>query len=213
MGLYGRNDVMSVAVPLTAGGCGAMHSRPVSDGVAADEWNLESVCVVCAAALRGDPLWAAMPSEIPETPDERTVREDAEKRGERQIKKSQERLSVQQGELNERIVELLERGGRGSVAEPDPDLIARLVAEQVQKILGNREQFSLVPEAEAEAEAPVPGKITVPTDGSVDLMLLHVRTLGKMCRDRGLDSSGGKTDLIARLMGTGESVDDLMAED
>src|ERR1700677_2156302 len=134
MGLSGRNDVMSVAVPLSAGGCGAMHSRPVADGVAADEWNIESVCVVCAAALRGDPLWAAMPSEIPETPDEKTIREDAEKRGERQIKKSQERLSVPQGELNEKLVELLARGGRP--ADPDPALIARLVAEQVQRILG-----------------------------------------------------------------------------
>jgi hypothetical protein len=183
MGLYGRNDVMSVAVPATAGGCGAMHSRPVADGVAADEWDLERVCVMCAVALRGDPLWAAMPSEIPETPDEKMIREDAEKRGERQIKKSQEKLSVQQGELNEKLVELLARGGRA--AEPDPELIARLVAEQVQKILG-----------EPTAPEPVP---EIPLDGQVDLTRLHVRTLGKMCRERGLDSRGGKTDLIARM--------------
>lgn len=198
MGLYGRNDVMSVAVPPTGGGCGAMHSRPVADGVAADEWNLEAVCVMCAVALRGDPLWAAMPSEIPETPDEKTIREDAEKRGERAVKKSQERLSVQQGELNEKLVELLARGGRG--AEPDPGLIARLVAEQVHKILG-----------EPALPDPVP---EIPLDGQVDLMRLHVRTLSKMCNDRGLDRRGSKADLIARLTaGSAESAEPDVAGD
>jgi hypothetical protein len=201
MGLYGRNDVMSVAVPLTAGGCGAMHSRPVSDGVAADEWNLESVCVMCSIALRGDPLWAAMPSEIPETPDERMIREDAEKRGERAIKKSQERLSVQQGELNEKIVELLSRGTQ-TAAMPDPEIVSRLVAEEVQKALA---AMNMAAPATATATAP---EIQIPVDGGVDLMRLHVRTLGKMCRGRGLDSSGGKADLIARLTAA-----DVAAED
>jgi hypothetical protein len=189
MGLYGRNDVMSVAVPLTAGGCGAMHSRPVSDGVAADDWNLESVCVLCSVALRGDPLWAAMPSEIPETPDEKTIREDAEKRGERQIKKSQERLSVQQGELNEKLVELLARGGHA--AEPDQGMITRLVAEQVQKAL------AAMRDADTEQARDLTDSIAV--EAELDLTRLHVRTLGKMCNDRGLDRRGSKADLIARL--------------
>lgn len=168
-----------------------MHSRPVADGVPTDEWDLERVCIMCAVALRGDPLWAAMPSEIPETPDEKSIREDAEKRGERAIKKSQEKLSVQQGELNQRIVELLERNGRG--AEPDPDLIERLVAEQVQKAIAGMNGHAPVPAPASEPDAGIP------LDGQVDLTRLHVRTLGKMCRDRGLDSRGGKTDLIARL--------------
>jgi hypothetical protein len=195
MGLYGRNDVMSVAVPTTAGGCGAMHSRPVADGVPVDEWDIEEICVVCAVSLRGDPLWAAMPSEIPETPDEKIVREDAEKRGERAIKKSQEKLSVQQGELNQRIVELLERGGTNGA--PDPVVIAALVQQEIAKVLAARgiDVSNSVP-----VPAP-PGELTeeVPVDGGVDLMRLHVRTLGKMCRERGLDGRGSKVDLVARL--------------
>ena len=194
MGLYGRNDVMSVSVPSTSGGCGVTHSRPVADGVAADEWDLEKTCGVCAAFMKGDPLWAAMPAEVPETPDERMVREDAEKRGERAIKKSQEKLSVQQGELNQRIVELLERSGTGGgTAAPDPDLIAALVAQEVQKALAAMN-------TPAPASAPEP-ELTeaVPVGDGVDLARLHVRTLSKMCNDRGLDRRGSRADLIARL--------------
>jgi hypothetical protein len=197
MGRYGRNDVVSVAVPVTAGGCGATHSRPVADGVAADEWDLEQACLTCSTALQGDPLWASMPAEIPETPDERMIREDAEKRGERQIKKSQERLSVQQGELNEKLVELLARSSGSEVAVPDQELIARMVAEQVQKVLASMRG----------APAPAPDVVVpvdeltdeIPIASGVDLTRLHVRTLGKMCRDRGVDDKGGKADLVARL--------------
>lgn len=194
MGLYGRNDVMSVAVPLTADGCGATHSRPVADGVAAEEWNLEFACALCSTALRGDPLWASMPSEIPETPDEKNIREDAEKRGERQIKKSQEKLSVQQGELNSRIVELLERGGRA--AEPDQEMISRLVAEQVRKAIARMQAA----QTEIAVETVRNGLSShVDVKGAM-LERLHVRTLGKMCNDRGLDRRGSKADLIARLI-------------
>ncbi len=189
MGMYGRSDVMSVAVPTTAGGCGVIHSRPVADGVPVDDWNLEAMCIMCATSLKGDPLWAAIPSEIPETPDEKTIREDAEKRGERAIKKSQERLSVQQGELNSRIVELLERGGRA--AEPDPSVIAKIVAEEVRKALAAATEM-MPDQAENLTGA-------VPVEAELDLTRLHVRTLGKMCRERGLDGRGSKSDLIARL--------------
>lgn len=196
MGLYGRNDVMSVSVPSTSGGCGVTHSRPVADGVAADEWDLEKTCVTCAGSIKGDPLWAAMPAEVPETPDERMIREDAEKRGERAIKKSQEKLSVQQGELNQRIVELLERSGTGGgTAAPDPELIAALVAQEVQKALAaiNGSGHAPVPVPEPELTE------AVPVGDGVDLARLHVRTLSKMCNDRGLDRRGSRADLITRL--------------
>jgi len=195
MGLYGRNDVMSVSVPSSAGGCGVIHSRPVTDGVTVDEWDLERMCIMCAMSLKGDPLWAAMPAEIPETPDEKMIREDAEKRGERQIKKSQEKLSVQQfelsqqqAEMNQHIVAMLMRGSNGG-SSPDPDLIAALVAQEVQKALtAIRENVT--------AHAP---EITVPADSGLDLMRLHVRTLSKMCHDRGLDRRGSKAELITRM--------------
>jgi hypothetical protein len=204
MGLYGRSDVMSVAVPASSGGCGAMHSRPVTDGVPEADWNLEQHCPRCAGALRGDPLWAAMPADVPETPDEIAIREDAAKRGDRALKRAQEELSVRQHELTEKIVTLLERGGT-PVQLPDPDLIARLVAQEVQKAMSRPQPAPPEPEPEPENGE---GYESVPlwdADGTAlapmknELFRLHVRTLGKMCRERGLDDSGGKAELIARL--------------
>lgn len=189
MALYGRSDVVSVAVPPTSGGCGATHSRPVANGVPLDEWDLEGVCIVCAASLKkdGDPLWSATVAEIPETPDEKLTREDAEKRGERAIKKAQEELSVRQHELTEKIVALLERGSVMNANSQGPD-ISELIAQEVAKAL-SKPQFP--------APAPEPEQVEEPAP--LILERLHVRTLGKMCRDRGLNDKGGKTDLIARL--------------
>jgi hypothetical protein len=201
MGLYARSDVVSVSIPSTNGGCGSAHSRPVYDGVAVDEWNLEDVCIICAVSLRGDPLWAAMPAEIPETPDERMTREDAEKRGERTLKKAQEKLSVQQGEFNERVIALLERnapadGGGGL----DPAVIAELVQREVAKALAAAQEPRPLPPYFSSGEDLQPDK---KENWSQDqLMRLHVRTLGKMCRDQGLDGNGSKTELVARLTAT-----------
>lgn len=204
MPLFARSDVMSVAVPVTSGGCGSTHSRPVVEGVPETDWDLEKQCMQCAANRRGDPLWSATLAEIPETPDERLSREDAEKRGERAIKKAQEELSVRQHELTEKIVSLLERGGTPAQL-PDPDFIARLVAQEVAKAMNTPEpsppeRFLPVPRQEFR-DGPFapscPPDLAIPVD--VPLERLHVRTLGKMCRERGLDDKGKKADLIARL--------------
>jgi hypothetical protein len=194
MGLYGRSDVMSVCVPLTAGGCGVTHSRPVIAGVTEEEWNLEGVCVVCAASLRGDPLWAAMPAEIPETPDERTKREDAEKRGEKALKKAQEQTNVKLAEVSEQIVQLLKAQHNGIL--PGQDGIAEIVAAEVAKALAQQTVYTMTQDSPGLGDfSPV-----LESAGEQQLSRLHVRTLGKMCRERGLDSTGGKTDLIARLI-------------
>lgn len=189
MGLYARSDVASVTVPVTSGGCGAVHSRPVANGVPEEEWNLESQCPKCAKTRRGDPLWAAMPADVPETPDEKRIREDAEKRGEKAVKKAQQEISVRQQELTERIVQLLERGGTPAQL-PDASLVARLVQEEIARVL-----------AEPQTDPAVPVQVNSDEEPGLqgDLFRLHVRTLGKMCRDKGLDDKGSKADLIARL--------------
>lgn len=191
MALYGRSDVMSVAVPLNSGGCGATHSRPVADGVATEEWDLERACARCARVLRKDPLWSASVAEIPETPDERAAREDAEKRGERALKKAQEETNVKLTGLTAQIVELLQKQGQGAV--PGEDVIAALVAREVAKAMQN----GTISLALAQEPEPEPEPYAVPSGASLERM--HVRTLGKMCRERGLNDKGGKTDLIARL--------------
>lgn len=185
MPLFARSDVASIAVPETAGGCGASHSRPVVDGAPDLEWDLERMCMPCARHLRGDPLWSATLAEIPETPDERIAREDAEKRGERALKKAQEQTNFKLTDLTAQVVELLKVQNEGRM--PGQGAIAELVAREVAKAVAAQH---LMP-------VQVPAELT-DSDPAV-LERLHVRTLGKMCRDRGLPDKGSKADLIGRL--------------
>lgn len=52
MTLYARADVMHVSVPVTSGGCGLPHSRPVVAGAPAKEWGL--TCPQCETFLKQD---------------------------------------------------------------------------------------------------------------------------------------------------------------
>lgn len=81
MTLYSRNDKAWENVsPEGHGGCGAVHVRPKNpDGSPVKLWTL--TCPQCEVFLRTDPGWSATISEIPETPDEIKVREDYERRG------------------------------------------------------------------------------------------------------------------------------------
>lgn len=80
MTVYARSDVTAVSISPAHGGCGTTHSRPVVGGAPARLWSL--VCNNgCEDVLRYDVLWSAVPTAVPETPDETNIREDAEKRG------------------------------------------------------------------------------------------------------------------------------------
>jgi hypothetical protein len=79
MRLYSRSDVVAVAVPLDSGGCGTTHTRPVIQGAPAKLFALD--CPACTLALKGDPLWAGDQLKIPLTPDEESLAEDMEKKG------------------------------------------------------------------------------------------------------------------------------------
>jgi ribosomal protein L37AE/L43A len=81
MTVFARSDVAAVAISPEHGGCGQPHSRPVGDdGTPAALWVL-TCHGGCEDVLRADPLWASTVAEIPETPDEKTIREDWDKRG------------------------------------------------------------------------------------------------------------------------------------
>lgn len=82
MTVYARSDISCVALSKAHGGCGEVHSRPVVDGAPAKLWAL--TCNNCEDHLRSDSLWSSTISEIPETYDEKSVREDQEKRGQRE---------------------------------------------------------------------------------------------------------------------------------
>lgn len=79
MTVYARNDLALVAVPTQAGGCGEVHSRPTPDGAPVKLWSL--TCAPCETVLIHDRDWAGQPHQVPETPDEKDIREDVEKRG------------------------------------------------------------------------------------------------------------------------------------
>jgi hypothetical protein len=99
MVLYARADVSYVCVPMTSGGCGQPHTRPVVNGAPAKQFKLE--CQGCENFLRADiarsggnkkvrtingdsglalkerylGLWGATPETTPEAPDEELKRE------------------------------------------------------------------------------------------------------------------------------------------
>jgi hypothetical protein len=79
MTLYARSDLVAVTVSADHGGCGSVHARPVVGGAPAKVWMLK--CHPCEDFLRSDSLWSSQVTTIPETIDEKSSREDVEKRG------------------------------------------------------------------------------------------------------------------------------------
>jgi hypothetical protein len=79
MTVHARSDVSAVTISPESGGCGAVHSRPVTEGAPVKLWSL--TCPSCEDVLRGDSSWSGTISGIPETPDEKAYREDQELKG------------------------------------------------------------------------------------------------------------------------------------
>lgn len=87
MTLYARSDLVQVTYPVDQGGCGQTHTRPVVNGAPEKVFALD--CGKCEAVIRAEvsireqkhPLWSGTLSGIPETPDEKAVREDETERG------------------------------------------------------------------------------------------------------------------------------------
>jgi len=79
MTVYARNDIAAVVISPSAGGCGEVHNRPTPNGAPVKLWAL--TCTGCESVLTFDPNWGGQPHQVPETPDETSIREDVEKRG------------------------------------------------------------------------------------------------------------------------------------
>lgn len=81
MTLYAQNNLCAVSVsPEAHGGCGTTHRRPVEAGAPVKLWAL--TCEAgCENHLRHDPQWSTTIAELPEAYDEKIRREDFEKRG------------------------------------------------------------------------------------------------------------------------------------
>jgi hypothetical protein len=186
--LYARSDLMSVSVPVTSGGCGKTHSRPVRKGVPDRDFRLS--CPGCEAFLKGggrtvlittppdkelgipatqkrvadcDPCWGATPESVPETPDET------------QYTRKRNQLGAEQLEW----VRALAAAKQAGIEIPE------MAMEMLSRRLPGMVQGEIVRD---EIEAP-----------KYDLSDLSTEKLKQMCKDEGLPFSGTRAKLIERL--------------
>jgi hypothetical protein len=186
MTLYARSDVMSVSVPVSSGGCGHTHSRPVHKGAPVRDFRLD--CPGCENFLKGggrqvlhitqgskelgipthqewvadcDPQWAATPEAVPDTPDERTYTAKRDKIGRDELDMINALAAAKQAGID--------------IPQNAMDLLARKLPNA---IIGQGHQ------------------VTVPEYGLEDL---SINKLKAMCKEQGLPTSGTRAQLIERL--------------
>lgn len=207
-----------MAVSLGEHGCGATHTRPVTHGAPAKVFKLD--CPPCESHLKGDgkpsklvyelnkstgapvrqarvpdadPMWSSTPDTIPLTPDEARVNEVRQERGAQQIQMIQALAALRSTgiELPPEALWLLER-----------ELPAGVLRGTVVCLNGHDvpSGSSFCPQCGASMAAR--GAIGSGEDESpIDLSVLHVATLRKMCRDHKppLSDKGTKDQMIDRL--------------
>lgn len=225
MSLYARSDLMSVSIPDTSGGCGATHVRQVTRGAPAKVWKLD--CVPCERYLRGDdkpkvikvipgdkeqgipsrmehvadadPHWSTTPEGIPATPDEQHVNKIRAERGTQQLQQLSALAALQQAGLkipdeafwllsqnfDQRIIK-----GTTICANGHDNPAGVKYCGECGMTMVSRDALAGI-----ELPEPEPGELPVP----LPLGTLHIATLKKMARERGLDTKGTKVQLIERL--------------
>jgi len=217
--LYARSDVASITVPVASGGCGHSHSRPVINGAPAKIFKLDCPDH-CEPYLRGerkqkilryqidkttgqavrqervadaDPMWSSTPDTIPLTPDEERTNAVRTERGRMQIEMLQALAAIRSTGINvpAEALYLLER-----------ELPAGVLNGTVLCANGHDNAAGLKFCGECGVSMAARSAIAPPEPDEpapVDLGRLHVQSLRKMARDRGLPDRGSKDDLIGRL--------------
>jgi len=210
-------------------GCGATHSRPVTHGAPAKEFRLDCPpCeahlrgdrkqkklvyetdkrsgqpVRQARVADSDPLWSSTPDTVPPTPDEERVNSIRQERGAQQIQMIQA-LAALRGtglDIPAEAMWLLER-----------ELPAGVLKGTVVCANGHDNQtglkfcgecgISMAAKGEIEGSDPDPSfrghPVRLTTEPEFPLEKLHVATLRKKCRERGLPDKGTKAQLVKRL--------------
>ncbi len=155
-------------------------------------------CVQCEAFLANDPLWAGTVADIPETHDELSEREDYEKRG--------------ANDIQTMMALALTRMTGGEV----PDTVARMIdgsklhlPAQVKVLCpahghANPPGMKFCGECAAPMRDAAPAGSLPPAPPAPDLADLHPQKLRKMCREKGLDDSGTRPEMLARLAEAGK---------
>lgn len=209
MSLYARSDLSATNLSAAHGGCGQKHIRPAPGGNPVNIWKLD--CVACEGHFRTDPLWSSTVSEIPETHDQVADREDWQKRG------AQDR---------DAIMPVLLAKLAGVDPAQLPESLTRAISGTNLHIPGVMEcpkghaqpsgqAFcgkcgTPMHEAAPAVEAPPPLRAPIPAaaepeDGPApSLANLHPQKLRKMCRENGLNDTGTRPEMIARLEAAGK---------
>lgn len=226
MSLYARSDLMAVSIPREQGGCGATHARPVTRGVPAMKWELN--CPACESHLRGDgkpqilhtvpgdkdagippsqqrvpdghPHWSSTWETVPQTPDETRTERARVEQGERQLRAIESLVNLKSAGIDltgrTEIIHYLRRSGLPEDALTSSGIV--LCAAGHDNIPGVKFcgecGMSMNVRAQVEEEK-------TPEPVAVNYGVLHVASLKKICRERGVDDKGTKEQLIGRLTG------------
>jgi len=218
MTVYARSDLAYVFVSEVHGGCGSGHSRPVEQGAPAKVW---SVTCTCEDHLRHDPHWAVTASEIPETHDEAKSREDFERRGAKDkdavLTLALARLAgIDSAELPESLTRLI--SGRplhipvqGQMECPNGhgQPAGSRFCNQCGSPMSQPVTKAALSAPQTPAQPSPSQRTGVPGPKPQRLRDARLDTLQALARDRGLDESGNRPDLISRLAGAGVTNADL----
>ena len=213
MSVYARSDLAAVTVSEAHGGCGQTHSRPAPGGIASAVWHLD--CAVCSDHLRHDPHWSVTAVDVPETYDETRARDDFDKRGAKDRDLLRDLALAKIAGLD--IPETLRRQLSGIPAHIPGELICPSGHPSApgQKFCG--ECGSVMSAAVAKGALPAAQEaVEPPGDDGGDRKPRRLRDarldeLQALARDKGLDDSGTRSDLISRLSDAGVTNNDLAA--
>lgn len=211
LSLYARSDLMSVSIPVTNGGCGATHTRPVTRGAPDPEWKL--TCPDCEAYLRGtrkqkilkttqgdaklgipsrqehvadaDPHWSSTPETVPLTPDEVRVDSVRKEKGQLQLQQMQAMAAIRGLGIDvpKDAMWLLEKTLPGAVVHGS-------------MICPNGHDNTSGAKFCAECGVSMSAQKEIE---SIPLDMLAYATLKARCKEAGLSAKGSKEDLISRL--------------
>lgn len=179
MTLYARSDVLQTSVPRTAGGCGDSHGRPTPKGAPVKVWALS--CPQCEGFLLHDDQWSATVSGIPETPDEKEIREDQEKRGQRALENATGTALQKLGDLPEVMAQIAQQNGTNQQM-----MLAMLTALVDKGIIS-------VPVPAVAAAAPEPEDLP-------DFNAMGIRELQDFAREREIKTTRAKEDQIQLIL-------------
>lgn len=203
MKLYARSDVVSVGVSPDAGGCGDSHGRPVVDGAPSKVFELD--CPQCTAVLQYDVQWSKHSDDVPKTPDEQQAIDEEAKRG----------MIANKADLAAGIAEgiatgmssmstcrncgKMNFGGAKFCGECGDKLGAppRVENKSEEESKGGKTQAALKQRLDEEEN-------TEDAEDGGSLKSMNLRTLRKRARQAGLDDTGTKEEVIARLEDQGK---------